>query len=61
MTDKIVLTVKETANALGVCEDVVRGLAKTEGFPAVRLKRKILINKLGLQEWLNKNQGCIKY
>lgn len=61
MAEKIVLTVKETAEALGICEDIVRDLVKTNGFPAIRLKRKILVNKLGLQEWLNKNQGCIKY
>ena len=32
-------------------------LVKLEGFPAIRFKRKIIINGNRLQDWFDKNYG----
>jgi len=32
-------------------------LLKIDGFPAIRFKRKIIINKNKLQEWFDENYG----
>ena len=32
-------------------------LVKVDGFPAIRFKRKIIINGNKLQEWFDKNYG----
>ncbi|MDR0979040.1 MAG: helix-turn-helix domain-containing protein [Lachnospiraceae bacterium] len=61
MNEKITLTVKETAKSLGICEELVRDLVKTNGFPAIHFKRKIIINKAGLLKWLDNNNGKILY
>ena len=61
MNEKLTLTIKEAAKSLGICEDIVRGLAKREDFPAIRFKRKIIVNKLGLEKWLSDNNGKILY
>ena len=53
MTDRVVLTVKETADLLGVSADTVSKLVKTGQLPAIRLgKRTVRIPRAALEQWL---------
>ena len=42
---KLGLTVDEARKMLGIGRNLMLKLVKVEGFPAVRFKRKIIINK----------------
>lgn len=53
------LTVDEARNMLGIGRNLMLQLVKVEGFPAVRFKRKIIINKELLPKWFKEN--CGKY
>lgn len=50
---KISLTVDEAAKVLGVGKNFMLELAKMDGFPAIKFKRKILINREQLIKWFN--------
>ena len=53
MADRLVLTVKETAQILGVSVATVSKLVKTGQLPAIRLgKRTVRIPKAALEQWL---------
>ena len=53
--EKIGMTIEE-------CEQLVAELVKLPDFPCVKFKRRILINKLGINDWMTKNIGkFIKY
>lgn len=55
--NKIGITVVEAAKLLGIGKNLMLKLVTVEGFPAVRFKRKIIINKSKLQDWFDKNYG----
>lgn len=55
--NKIGITVAEAAKLLGIGKNLMLKLVTVEGFPAVRFKRKIIINKSKLQDWFDKNYG----
>ena len=58
MSNKLTLSVAETAIELGVCEKVVRKLLQTTEFPCKRIGGKggrILIPYDALREWVNKD------
>ena len=55
--DRIGLTVDEAAELLGIGKNLMLKLTTVEGFPAIRFKRKIIINKKKLQEWFDENPG----
>ena len=42
---------------LGIGRNLMLKLVKVNGFPAIRFKRKIIINGPKLQEWFDKNYG----
>ena len=42
---------------LGIGRNLMLKLVKVEGFPAVRFKRKIIINKELLPKWFEENCG----
>jgi len=57
---KPVMSVKELAEALGICLPTAYELIKRDGFPVVRVsKQRVVIPTEKFFEWLNdpKNQG----
>ena len=51
--EKLVITVKEAAEMLGVGKNTMLDLVKRTDFPAIKLGRKILINKKQFIIWFN--------
>ena len=54
---KLGLTVDEARKMLGIGRNLMLKLVKVKGFPAVRFKRKIIINKELLPKWFAENFG----
>lgn len=48
------MSVKEMGAYLGISTGKAYELVKTEGFPIVRVGRKVLISKSGLIRWIEK-------
>jgi excisionase family DNA binding protein len=59
--DKISITVNEAAKMLGVGRNTMLEFVKMDGFPAIRLKRKILIDKEALPKWFANSYGKYTY
>lgn len=57
MDNKMTLTVKEMANMLNISLPTAYELVHSDGFPTLRMGRKILINAEMLQNWLNEHTG----
>ena len=55
--NRITFTAKEAATSLGVSMPTFYQLAASEGFPMIRVGRKILVDAEGLQRWLEANHG----
>ena len=55
--EKIGLNIKEASRLLGINEKLMSELTHVKGFPCIKFKRRIVINKLRLQEWFDKNSG----
>lgn len=55
--DKIGLNIKEAAKYLGISKELMRKLVEEEEFPCIKFKRRILINKNKLEEWVDNNSG----
>ena len=53
--EKISITVNEAAKLLGVGRNTMLEFVKMNDFPAIRLKRKILIDKKALPIWFSNN------
>ena len=51
------LTVPEMAAALGISRAGAYELARSEGFPALRIGTRIVIPKDELREWIKRNMG----
>lgn len=51
------ITVEEARKQLGIGRNLMLKLVKVDGFPAIRFKRKIIINGKKLQEWFDQNYG----
>lgn len=56
-TLKFGITVEEARKQLGIGRNLMLKLVKVDGFPAIRFKRKIIINGKKLQEWFDQNYG----
>ena len=50
--EKICYKPKQAAEILGISYPTMYELCKSEGFPAIRVGRSILIPKVGLEQWL---------
>lgn len=50
----LMLSVPETAAALGISRAGAYELARSEGFPVLRIGNRIVIPKDKLQEWVDK-------
>lgn len=57
--NKIGITIDEAREMLGIGRNLMLELVKVDGFPAIRFKRKIIINKDLLSKWFAEN--CGKY
>lgn len=55
--DRIGITVDEAAKILGIGKNLMLKIVTLPEFPAIRLKRKIIINKNRLQQWFDENAG----
>lgn len=55
--ERLGLTVDEARKMLGIGRNLMLELVKVEGFPAVKFKRKIIINKELLPKWFAENCG----
>lgn len=58
--EKLTMSVEEMGAELGISRPVAYELAKREGFPAVRIGRRIRISREGLQRWLFVESGGAK-
>ncbi len=54
MEEKLTLTVKEASEMTGIGVAQMYTLTRREDFPAIRLGRKVLILRSGLETWLAK-------
>lgn len=59
--DKLTITVDEAAKMLGVGRNTMLEFVKMDGFPAIRLKRKIIIDKEALPRWFSNSYGKYTY
>lgn len=53
----LMLSVPEMAAALGISRSGAYELARSEGFPALRIGNRIVIPKDELREWIKRNMG----
>lgn len=51
------ISIDEARKMLGIGRNLMLELVKVEGFPAVKFKRKIIINKELLPKWFAENCG----
>ena len=56
---KIGISIEEARKILGIGRNLMLELVKLEDFPAIRFKKKIIINKRLLKKWFDEN--CGKY
>lgn len=59
-TNKLALSVTETAKALGVSRPTVYALLRREDFPVVCIGSRKLVPVEGLKNWLTKNTEVTK-
>lgn len=56
-SEKIGINVQEAANLLGISKNLMVELVKYPDFPCIKFKRRIVINRVKLQDWFDKNSG----
>ncbi|MBE5814290.1 MAG: helix-turn-helix domain-containing protein [Clostridiales bacterium] len=57
--NRITITPKEAAGMLGLSMTTMYELVHSEGFPSIRVGKKILINVEGLKHWVNERSGMV--
>ena len=55
--EKIGINIEECAKYMGVSKQLMAEMVRMPDFPCIKFKRKILINKSKVQEWLDNNSG----
>ena len=50
--EKLTLSVAEAAKVVGISDRYMYDLVKTEGFPTIRVGRRLLVSAPGLMRWL---------
>ena len=61
MEEKEYISIDEARKLLGIGRNLMLELVKTDGFPCIKFKRKIIIDKNNLQKWISNNYGKYKY
>ncbi len=56
--EKRCMTVQELGEELGICRDRAYQLANSEGFPAVRIGRRLVIPVAAFDKWLTEHTGA---
>ena len=56
-SEKIGINVQEAANLLGISKNLMAELVKYPDFPCIKFKRRIVINRVKLQDWFDKHSG----
>lgn len=51
------ISVDEARKMLGIGRNLMLELVKVDGFPAIKFKRKIIVNKELLPKWFAENYG----
>lgn len=59
-TETLTMSVGEAAEQLGICGKVVYDLARTEGFPAIRIGRRVRVSRVGLAEWVEAQRQDVR-
>lgn len=57
MVDKLTLSAREAAAAVGVSYVNMLQIAKRQDFPAVWVGRRVVIPRAGLERWLAERRG----
>ena len=60
MNESLTISVAEAAEQLGVCTKTVYDLTWTDGFPAVRIGRKVRISRAGLAQWVEAQRQDVR-
>ncbi len=55
--ERIGISIDEARKMLGIGRNLMLELVKLDGFPAVKFKRKIIVNKEMLPKWFAENSG----
>ena len=50
--EKLVLSVAEAAEIVGISDRYMYSLVKTEGFPTIQIGKRLLVSRPGLERWL---------
>lgn len=59
--ERIGISIDEAAKMLNIGRNLMLEMAKMDRFPAMKFKRKIIINKLELPKWFANNYGKYTY
>ena len=51
--EKLVLSVPEAAEVLGISKSKMYEIVRIKGFPAIRVGKRVLINAKRLEDWLD--------
>lgn len=51
--EKLVLSVPEAAEVLGISKSKMYEIVRIKGFPAIRVGKRVLVNAKRLEEWLD--------
>jgi excisionase family DNA binding protein len=55
MTDRLIITIREAAELLGLSESTVYRLARENKIPVVRIGASVRVNRRHLVEWIERN------
>ena len=55
MTDRLIITIREAAQLLGLSESTVYRLARENKIPVVRIGASVRVNRRQLVEWIENN------
>lgn len=56
--EKLTMSVEEMGTELGISRPLAYDLVKREGFPAVRIGRRIVVSREGLRQWILAEAGA---
>lgn len=53
MTDRLIITIREAAEMLGLSESTVYRLARENRIPVVRIGSSVRVNRRQLEQWID--------